>query len=63
MANWDELYDCEDDGGAQDRRREAEYQRGYAETAAAQQAGPPGSAAREAAYAELEARWEREGLD
>lgn len=36
------------------RRDEAEYQRGYHETRLAQMAGPAGSAAREAAYLEME---------
>lgn len=59
----DELYDVEDDGGAQQRRRDAEYERGVAETREAQLAGPPGSEAREQAYREMEERWAREGWD
>ena len=50
---------CFDNGTADD----AEYWRGYHETKMAQMAGPVGSAAREAAYMELEQRWAREGFD
>ena len=47
------------DGQAE--RDEAEYQRGIRETELAQQAGPPGSAAREAAYLELDRKLYEEG--
>jgi len=40
-----------------------EYERGKRDTERAQQAGPPGSPEREAAYREMEAQWEREGFD
>lgn len=40
-----------------------EYQRGLNEAHEAQQAGPAGSEAREQAYLDMEARWEREGFD
>jgi len=42
---------------------EAEYQRGRNDAAMAQQAGPPGSPEREAAYLAMEAQWSREGFD
>jgi hypothetical protein len=42
---------------------QTEYERGVNDTREAQQAGPAGSAEREAAYLEMEARWEREGFD
>jgi len=46
-----EEYDWEDE---QARRDEVEYQRGVAETKAAQEMGPPGSPEREAAYLAIE---------
>jgi len=46
-----------------DNLRDPEYARGYHDTRHAQMAGPPGSAAREAAYAAMEAQWAREGFD
>ena len=48
---------------AEKARDEAEYQRGIQDTRRAQQAGPAGSEAREQAYREMEAQWEREGFD
>jgi hypothetical protein len=42
---------------------DAEYSRGLNDTKAAQAMGPAGSAAREAAYAAMEAQWAREGFD
>lgn len=42
---------------------EREYQRGRSEVLQAQRVGPAGSAGREQAYLELEARWAREGFD
>lgn len=44
-------------------REDAEYRRGIAEAREAQSAGPPGSAAREAAYLEMELRAARDGDD
>jgi hypothetical protein len=43
--------------------KDPEYARGYYETQQAQSMGPPGSAAREAAYMAMEAQWAREGFD
>ena len=48
---------------AEKARDEAEYQRGIQDTKAAQARGPAGSEAREQAYREMEAQWEREGFD
>lgn len=42
---------------------EEEYQRGVTDTKRAQEAGPPGSPEREAAYLEMEKRWADEGFD
>jgi hypothetical protein len=46
-----------------DTKEESEYERGKRDTELAQQAGPPGSPEREAAYLEMEAQWEREGFE
>jgi hypothetical protein len=59
------VYDDESD--ADELRRmeqdDAEYRRGVEDTKHAQEAGPAGSEAREQAYREMEAQWEREGFD
>lgn len=64
--SYDDLRDYGDDPATEQAvrsRAEADYQRGVSETEEAQAAGPPGSAAREAAYLETELRAEREGAD
>jgi hypothetical protein len=43
--------------------QDPEYTRGHNDVRQAQEAGPAGSAAREAAYMEMEQRWAREGFD
>lgn len=46
-----------------DRDNEREYQRGLTDTQQAQEAGPPGSPEREAAYLAMEQTWQDEGFD
>ena len=58
------MYDCDDDTDARQRRLdEAEYQRGISDARQAQEAGPPGSPEREAAYRAMEQAWYDEGFD
>lgn len=47
----------------QAQQDEQEYRRGIEDTKRAQEAGPAGSPEREAAYLEMEQRWEDEGFD
>lgn len=58
------MYDHEHDADRRQRAHdEAEYQRGANDVREAQQAGPPGSPEREAAYAAMEQAWQDEGFD